>query len=450
MSDGLFDGVLAAGPVAERVSGAAWLQAMLDFEGALALASADAGVIPAPAAAAIVRCCRADDYDVTAIGARAVDIGNPAGPLVRALTARVEPEAAAYVHLGATSQDVSDTAAMLVTARAFDVLDGELRSCAAILAGLADEYADTVMAGRSLLQQAPPVTFGLTAAGWLGGIAAARTRLDRIRRDRLAVQFGGAVGTLAALGDSGIPVLGGIARRLGLAEPVLPWHTERSRIAEVAGVLGQTCGAVAKIARDLTLLAQTEVAEVYEQGSAGTGGSSTMPHKRNPVAAVLAAGAAGQAPGLVAALLGASAHEYQRAAGAWHAEWRPLSELLRTTGSAVCWLRTSLERLRVDPDRMRANLDLTGGLLLAENVAIGLVSASRAAVSRQEASDIVADCCRRALADGGDLIDLLAGDAVIGKYLGRTRLAELLDPAHYLGSAGAFLRRALEEWEDRS
>ncbi|MFI9508839.1 3-carboxy-cis,cis-muconate cycloisomerase [Nocardia sp. NPDC052566] len=450
MSDGLFDGVLAAGPVAEQVGDRAWLQAMLDFEGALALASAEAGVLPADAAELIARSCRAEDYDIAEIGARAVGIGNPAGPLVRALTARVPAEAAAYVHLGATSQDVSDTAAMLVTARAFDVLRGELRECGVLLARSAETYAGTVMAGRSLLQQAPPVTFGLTAAGWLSGIAAAIDRLDEIRRDRLAVQFGGAVGTLAALGDKGIPVLSGIARQLGLAEPALPWHTERSRIAEVAAVSGQTCGAVAKIARDITLLAQTEIGELSERGPAGSGGSSTMPHKRNPVAAVLAAGSAGQAPGLVAALLGAAAHEHQRAAGSWHAEWRPLSELLRTTGSAVHWLRTSLERLHVDTHRMRANLDETAGLLLAENVATALVSASEGAVGRQAATDTVADRCREALAGTGELADLLAADPVITKYLERRRIDELLDPTTYLGSTDEFIRRTLDNWRTQS
>lgn len=445
--DGLFDAVLAAGPVAARVGDQAWVQAMLDFEHALAAASAEAGVVPAEAAAEIGRHCRAGDYSISEIGARAVDIGNPAGPLVRALTARVAPAAAAYVHLGATSQDVCDTAAMLVTARAFEVLRAELRACAARLAQLAEEYAGTVMAGRSLLQQAPPVTFGLTAAGWLGGITAALTRLDDLRDRRLAVQFGGAVGTLAVLGDKGIGVLGGLARRLDLAEPVLPWHTERSRIAEVAGFLGQTCGAVAKIAGDITLLAQTEIAEVAEVGPAGTGGSSTMPHKRNPVAAVLARGSAGQAPGLVAALLGAAAHEHQRAAGAWHAEWRPLSELLRTTGSAVYWLRVSLERLRVDPARMRADLAITGGLLLAENVSTALVSASQGVVGRQQASDLVADCCRRALTENRALAEVLTTEPTVRKYLDRNSIDELLEPANYLGATGDFIRRALDNWK---
>ncbi|MGY4100808.1 3-carboxy-cis,cis-muconate cycloisomerase [Nocardia sp. R16R-3T] len=450
MPDGLFDSVLAAGPVAAQVGDLAWVQAMLDFEGALAAASAAAGVIPPEAAFAIQKCCDAADYDIAELGAQAVGIGNPAGPLVRVLTTRVASAAAGYVHLGATSQDVSDTAAMLVTYRALTVLDGDLRTCAARLAHLAEIHADTVLAGRSLLQQGPPVTFGLTTAGWLAGLIAARDRLDDIRQYRLAVQFGGAVGTLASLGDNGIAVLGGLARHLGLTEPALPWHTERGRIAEIAGALGQTCAAVAKIARDITLLAQTEVAEVYEEGPAGTGGSSTMPHKRNPVAAVLATGSAGQAPGLVAALLSVAAHEHQRAAGSWHAEWRPYLELLRTTGSAVHWLRVSLERLRVDPPRMRANLDLTGGLALAENVVTELVSASNGEVGRHTAGDALARCCQAALAGAGPLADLLATDPLVGAYLDRERLDRLLDPTRYLGSAREFIERALEAWQDRS
>lgn len=440
----LFGGVLAAGPVAAAVGDRAWVQAMLDFEAALARASATAGVIPAAAAAEIEKRCRAEEYDIAALGADAVRIGNPAGPLVRALTARVAPAAAAYVHLGATSQDVLDTAAMLVTARALALLDADLTACAELLARLSDDHAETVLAGRSLLQQAPPVMFGLTAAGWLSGVVAALDQLDRVRACRLAVQFGGAVGTAAALGANGIAVLGELAQRLGLAEPALPWHTERSRIAEIAGASGQTCGAVAKIARDITLLAQTEIAEVAEVGPPGSGGSSTMPHKRNPVAAVLAAGAAAQAPGLVATLLSAGAHEHQRAAGAWHAEWRSLTELLRSTGSAVHWLRVCLSRLRVDPARMRANLTASGGLLVAEHVAVELVSVSGGAVGRQEAGDRVAACCAQAQSE--DLALALTADPVIGKYLDRGRIDELLEPSGYLGSAREFRTRAVARW----
>ncbi|MQA60957.1 MAG: 3-carboxy-cis,cis-muconate cycloisomerase, partial [Actinophytocola sp.] len=391
MSDaGLFDGVFAAGPIREVISDAAWLQAMLDFEAALAHAQADVGLIPHRHATAISAQCRAEFYDAREIGAAAVNIGNPAGPLVRALTARVAGEAAGYVHFGATSQDVMDTAAMLLARRAVDVVAADVTACADLLAELAEQHVDTVQAGRTLLQHALPVTFGLTAAGWLSGMDAA-AELLATQRGTFSVQLGGAAGTLASLGEHGPDVLSGIAARLGLAEPALPWHAERSRIASLAATLGTVSGTVAKIARDIVLLAQTEVAEVAEvpeitEGNTA-GGSSTMPHKRNPVAAVSAAAAAAQAPGLVATVLSASAHEHQRAAGNWHAEWQPLTGLLRGTGAAARWLRTSLQRLHVDPVRMRTNLELTGGLLLAERVTSELVTAH--GVGRAEAHDAV-------------------------------------------------------------
>lgn len=439
---GLFDGVLAAGPVRELVTDRAWAQAMLDFEAALAAAQAEVGLIPDAHASAIAAACRVDEYDLADLGRRAAGIGNPAGPLVRALTARVEAldaEAARQVHLGATSQDVVDTAAMLIANRALAALDTDLARCAELLARLAEEHVNTVQAGRSLLQQAIPVTFGFTAAGWLSTVDQVAERLAAVRAQRLAAQFGGATGTLASLGEHGPAVLAILAKRLELAVPTLPWHTDRTRIAELAGALGEACGAVAGIARDITLLAQTEVAEVSERGPAGSGGSSTMPHKRNPVAAVAAIAGARQAPGLVATLLGAMDHEHQRAAGAWHAEWRPLTELLRSTGSAVSWLATSLERLRVDPGRMRANLDATGGLPLAERV----VSELAGTVGRLAAHDAVTACCQRAVADGTDLTELLAADPVVGGRLSADRIAELLDPAGYLGSAAIFVERAL-------
>ena len=275
-------------------------------------------------------------------------------PLKAALTAAVEGPAAGHVHRGATSQDILDTAAMLVTARALEPLLADVAGAASAAAGLARAHRDTPMAGRTLLQQAVPVTFGLKAAGWLAGLDEARRWLEEIRLERLAAQLGGAAGTLASLGDAGPQVAAAYAELLGLAEPVLPWHTQRGRIGELASALAVLSGAVAKAARDIVLLSQTEVAEVRE---ARGGGSSTMPHKRNPVAAICALGCAQQAPGLAATLLGAMAQEHERAAGAWHAEWRPLGELLRSTGSAVAWLRESLEGLEVDPERMRANLD---------------------------------------------------------------------------------------------
>jgi len=429
----LFDGVLAAGPVREAVSDRAWLQAMLDAEAALAGAGADVGLVPAEAAAAIAAACDAARYDVAELGRAAADSGNPAAPLARALTAEAG-DAGRYVHFGATSQDIVDTAAMLVARSAREALLADLDACRAALAGLAATHRSTVHTGRTLLQQALPTTFGLVAAGWLTALSASGAALRSVS---LPAQLGGAVGTLASLGTDGPAVVAAYARRLGLAEPALPWHTDRGVVAELAGALGRVCGSVAKIAGDVVLLAQTELGEVSEDAE-GAGGSSTMPHKRNPVAAISALAAARQAPGLVATLFAAMPHEHQRAAGAWHAEWRPQRELLRATGSAVWWLRTSLSRLVVHPDRMRSNVDLTGGALLAERVTTALVPT----VGRQPAHDAVAECVRA----GGDLAAALAEHPALG--LSRSRAAELLDPAGYLGAAEVFVDRALARYEE--
>jgi 3-carboxy-cis,cis-muconate cycloisomerase len=286
------------------------------------------------------------------------------------------------------------------------------------------------------------VTFGLTAAGWLSGLDAAAHLL---RSPRLAVQLGGATGTLASLGEHGPAVLTEFSRRLDLAEPVLPWHTERSRIAELAGALGEACGVISGITRTIVLLAQTEVAEVREQGPAGAGGSSTMPHKHNPVAAIAAQAAAAQAPGLVGTLLAAMAQEHQRAAGSWHAEWRPFTELFRCTGSAAYWLRTSLDRLEVDAARMRSNLDVTGGALLSERVTTALAKDT----GRLPAHDAVTAATRRSAASHDELADLLTADPLVGTHLSRERIARLLNPADYLGSARVFVERALAAHDER-
>jgi 3-carboxy-cis,cis-muconate cycloisomerase len=346
---GLFDAVLARGGAREAVADEAWLQAMLDVEAALARACAEAGVIAAEHAEAIAGACRAELFNVAVIGAEAANVGNPAEPLVRALRARVGGAAAEDVHRGATSQDIVDSAAMLVARRALTVVVPELQGAAGAAARLADEHRETPMIGRTLMQQAVPTTFGLKAAGWLVALDESKRRLSELR---LAAQLGGAAGNLAALGSD---VLGRFARELGLDEPVLPWHTDRTRIAELACALGEACGAMAKVAGDVILLAQTEVGEVRE-GVEGRGGSSTMAHKRNPVAAISARAASRQAPGLVATLLASMEHEHERAAGAWHAEWPALRALLGFTGSAAAWLRDCLENLEVDVERMRANL----------------------------------------------------------------------------------------------
>jgi 3-carboxy-cis,cis-muconate cycloisomerase len=295
------------------------------------------------------------------------------------------------------------------------------------------------MAGRTLLQQALPITFGLKAARWLALTMRLAQRLRDVRAQALVVQLGGAAGTLAALGEAGIPVMECLAEELGLGVPDLPWHAERDRIGALAAALGVVAGAVAKIAGDVVLLAQTEVAEVAEAGGAGKGGSSTLPHKRNPVAAISAVASAMRAPGLVASLLGAMAHEHERAAGPWHAEWRPLGELLEATGSAAAWLRDCLEHLEVDPERMRANLELTHGALLAERVTTALAPA----LGRGAAHELVQEAAREASAAERPLGEVLAANDDVTAHLGREEIAGLLDPAGYLGATDALIDRAL-------
>ena len=431
----LFDEVLAAGPVRALVADDAWLQAMLDAEAALAGAQAEVGLIPAEAAAAIAEVCEASRYDLAALARSAAASGNPAAPLARAITEQVGGPASRYVHFGATSQDIVDTAAMSVARSAVAAVLADVAACRASLAALAVAHRDTVQAGRTLLQQALPTSFGLVAASWLAALGSAGAALRSVS---LPAQLGGAVGTLASLGSAGPAVVAAYARRLGLAEPALPWHTDRGPIAALAGASGRVCGTVAKIAGDVVLLAQTEVGELTESAGAGVGGSSTMPHKQNPVAAISARASAARAPGLVATLLGSMAHEHQRAAGAWHAEWQPLRELLCCTGSAVWWLRTSLERLAVRPDRMRANLERTGGALLAERVTTALASSA----GRLVAHDAVTECVRA----GGDLATRLAEHPALG--LSRERAARLLDPSGYLGAADVFIDRALAAYEE--
>ncbi len=417
----MFEAIAARGEAAAAVSEQGWLQAMLDAEAGLARALASAGVIGDEEAEAIAAACVAERFDAAQIAADAAGSGNPVVPLKAALTAAVEGPAAAHVHRGATSQDILDTAAMLVAARALDPLLDDLLAAREAAGELARAHRDTPLAGRTLLQQAVPTTFGLKAAGWMAGLEDARRWLNEVRVERLAAQLGGAAGTLASLGEAGPRVAEAYAEALGLPEPVLPWHTLRGRIGELASALAVTSGAVAKAARDVILLSQTEVAEVRE---AKGGGSSAMPHKRNPVASICALACAQQAPGLAATLLGAMAHEHERAAGPWHAEWRPLSELLRSTGSAVAWLRESLEGLEADPERMRANLDATGGRLLAERVK----------------GEVGAEELERAL-DADDF------PAALASLVGEARAAELLDPSGYLGAAGELVDRALDFYD---
>jgi 3-carboxy-cis,cis-muconate cycloisomerase len=351
-SRGLFTPIFVPEAVQDAVGADAWVRAMLDVEAALAAAEAEQGVIPAAAADAVA--AAAPDVGELGIAARAA--GNPVVPLVAALRAEVGDEAP-WVHWGATSQDVLDSAAMLVAARALEPVLAELDAVVGECARLARDHRETLMAGRTLLQQAVPVTFGLKAAGWLAGVAAARARLRELH-GVLPAQLGGAAGTLAALGDQGPAVLAAFARELGLAEPALPWHGARGPVAELGAALAVAAGALEKIALDIVLLAQTEVGELAEASEHGRGGSSAMPHKRNPVGAVRARAAARAVRAAAGVLLEAMAGEHERAAGAWHSEWTALSDALAYTGGAAWSLHEALSGLEVDAERMRANLDL--------------------------------------------------------------------------------------------
>jgi 3-carboxy-cis,cis-muconate cycloisomerase len=452
---GLFGGLFDRG--AAGTGDQAWLAAMLDTEAALARALERAGLAPPGAGAAVTEAARPGAFDIGELGRRAASAGNPVPALVRALTAMVPPETKDTVHQGATSQDILDTAVMLMARRVLDAVLADLSAAAAAAAALAEAHRDTVMLGRTLLQQAVPVTFGLVAAGWLTGIDEASHGLDRIRGQRLAVQFGGAAGTLASLGAEGPRVRALLASELGLARPPLPWHTDRLRIIELASALAGACGVLGKVARDVTLLAQSEVAEVRQGGPGGAGrgeadsggggrrgGSSAMPNKRNPVAAVVILGCTRRAPGLLAALAACAEQEHQRAAGAWHAEWEPVADLLRLTASAASWAAELLAGLEVDADRMRANLDAAGGLPLAESVAAALAPA----LGRLPAHDLVAEAAAAATARGGDLRGALldAPDRVArltDAGITAERIDAALDPAGYLGSAAAFTDEAL-------
>lgn len=350
MTSELFAGTYARGGAAAAVSAEAWVRAMVDAEAALAAACVVEGLIAPEAGQAILAALRQGPLDVDAITASAGENATPVIALVAQLRERVGERHADAVHLGATSQDILDTAMMLIAGRASEPILADLRAATAAAARLAAEHRQTPVLGRTLMQAALPTSFGLVAAGWLEGLRRATAELERVRASELAVQMGGPVGSRAP------QVAARVAATLGLSEPLLPWHTERTRIAALAAALGAVVGAAAKIARDVTLHAQSEVGELREAAAAGRGASSAMAHKRNPVAAVSVIACAKRVPGLVATIFAAMEQEQQRAAGAWQAEWGTLGELFTLTGSAAAWLADLLGGLEVDTERMRANL----------------------------------------------------------------------------------------------
>ena len=415
----VFAAIAVPAELRAATDGNAWLEGMLAAERALALAEASAGVIPAEAADAIAEACRADLFDLELLAKEGRAVGNPVEPLVRALREAVGGEDARFVHWGATSQDILDSAAMLVAKNALALVLADLDRAAAACARHAREHRDTPMAGRTLLQQAVPTTFGLKAAGWLVGVVEARSALRRIASDRLAAQLGGAAGTNAALGKLGPAVVSLYASELGLLEPTLPWHAIRVRPAELGSALAIAAGAAAKIGLDVALLAQTEVAEVAPPSG---GGSSTMPQKRNPVGSALAVACARLASADASVLVSGLAQEHERAVGGWHAEWDALSGALAYSGGAAAAAAELLEELTVDVERMRANIDES---TLSERAVFEL------GLTRDQLADRP---LREALAEA------LPADEVDAA----------LDPAGYLGSAGNSVDRALALYEAES
>ncbi|MFH8799079.1 3-carboxy-cis,cis-muconate cycloisomerase [Streptomyces sp. NPDC017936] len=422
-------------PAASATGDGAFLRALLDAEAALTRAQEALGLAPRGAGAAVTAAA-AGDFDADRLAERARAGGNPVIPLVADLTEAVGPEYGPYVHRGATSQDIMDTATMLVAVRTLDLVLADLGRTQGALARLAAEHRDTPMPGRTLTQHAVPTAFGLKAAGWRSLVLDARDRVTAVR-DGLPAQLGGAAGTLAAFtaygaGDA-LALPAAYARELGLREPALPWHTLRTPIADLAACLAFTAGALGKVATDVLTLARTEIAEVAE-GSGG--GSSAMPHKANPVRSTLIAAAARRAPQLAATLYGSLAAEDERPAGAWHAEWEPLRDLLRLTGGAARDAAELTGGLRVHPDAMRAHLDLTHGLIVSERLSAEL----SAVLGRARAKELLTRLAPRTYAEGRSLADLLAEEAE-GEGVD---LGDLTDPARYTGSAGALTDRALE------
>ena len=441
---GLYGHLFGEREVADRLSDRARVQAMLDVEAELAEALARVGVAPASSVEPIRQVARAELYDLAALATEAARAGNAVIPLVADLTRRVatiDAEAARYVHWGATSQDAMDTGLVLQLRQLAAVLREDLERLSAALAGRAEQHKTTPLAGRTWLQHATPITLGVKMAGWLDAVERHAARLPEMRTRALVLQLGGAAGTLAALGGRGLEVAEALANELGLALPPMPWHAHRDRFAEVAAFLGLLTGMLGKMARDLSLLMQTEVAEAFEPAAEGRGVSSTMPQKRNPVAAAVALAAAARAPGLVSTMLSAMVQEHERGLGGWHAEWETLPELASLAAGSLRQMAEAVEGLEVDAARMRANLDETRGAILAEAAAMALA----ARIGRPQAHELVERASRRALEMGRKLQDVLGEDPAVSQHLSPRDLAAVFEPRHYLGQSVAFIDRVLAQ-----
>jgi 3-carboxy-cis,cis-muconate cycloisomerase len=438
----LLDGLFRSEEVEKWLSDRTCLQAMLSFESALAKAESHAGVIPKSAVQAISQQCKAPLFDLDALSRAAKSAGNTAIPVVKALTALVaknNTEAAGYVHWGATSQDVIDTGLILQLCGALTCIAADIDKLAHALAELATEHRSTVMVGRTWMQHASPTTFGAKVAGWLDAIDRHRARLRETQARCLVLQFGGAVGTHAALEGKGDEVAKNLAQELKLPLAEIPWHSHRDRVAEIATTLGLLVGTLGKIASDISLLSQTEVAEVFEPAEKGRGGSSTMPHKRNPVACAAVLSAATRVPGLVGTMLAAMPQEHERGLGGWHAEWETLPEIVSLAGGTAHTMAALVPRLDVDVERMRQNLDETHGLIFAEAVSMALAKK----IGKAKAHEIVEAACNTSRKDGRHLRDVVDDEPSINKHFSMEEIDALFDAQNYLGLAEEFVDRVV-------
>ena len=440
--------LISSATVRAIVDDGARLQRMLDFEVALARAQAALGIIPALTTDRIAAAARAERYDAKTLGEEAAVAGNVAIPLIRALTAEVaktDVAAAGYVHWGATSQDVIDTALVLELRAVIDAVVADLNRAVEGFTALAGRHRRTAAVARTWMQHALPMPFGLKLAGYAAALARSRDRLRRLRRDALVLQFGGAVGTLAALNDRGLDVAERLAALLDLPLPESPWHSHRDRLAEVAcafAILTGTCG---KIARDISLLMQTDVGEAFEPAAPGRGGSSTLPHKRNPIAAAAALAAANIAPNLAATILAAQVQEHERALGGWQAEWPTFPALALVTSGAVNAVVDMAEGLEVDGERMRLNLTETRGQIMAEAVSFAL----GAKVGKEEAHRLVEEASRKAATAKRELQEVLGEDDRIKLHLSVGELARLFEPMGYQGAAQTLIDRIIGSLQGR-
>jgi 3-carboxy-cis,cis-muconate cycloisomerase len=416
----------------------AYFQRMLDVEAALARVQASLGIIPADAAAAIVEAARYENLDPAELAASARNVGYPVVGLVAGLS-RAAGKAGAWTHWGATTQDIMDTATVLQVREGLALIRLELQGLLQAFTAQANRHRDTVMAGRTHLQQALPTSFGLKCAVWAAPFIGHLQRLDQLRPRVEQVEFAGAAGTLASLGDQGIAVMEGLAAELHLAAPAAPWHVCREALAETVGFLGIVCGSLAKLATDIILLCQTEVGEVAEPYVAGRGASSTMPQKRNPIASEYILAAARGVQALVPLMLGAMAQDHERATGPWQAEALAIPQAFVLTHGALLQARAIAEGMVVDAVRMRRNLDLTHGLIVAEAVMMGLAPH----LGRAEAHHVVKHACDAALTEGIALADALAREPAVADKLDRAAIERLTDPARYLGSTSVFIDRVL-------